>query len=292
MDFLVSSNLSLYRIWVLVLTDSTESRWLVVAYAIGLIGSFFLVPESIYNRQIQQIPTVTDKTEDPEKYDIASLGGSQLPAKTYLSSLKIYNGTKTSTNLLLILLRPFYHITSPSVILGCIVFSVSFNWLPLAASTYGRLRQFQSSNVRTCLTESSYSSPDLHERAVLLLDQRSRTYRRHPSSHRNDHRHFRVWAIFRLVRQAGCKAKQRRVRGRVPPHPPGSFCSIRRYWSLWLGHRCGPVNGLASHLCGKWQRSVLHCRYLTQFLIVHRNPARRYLRRDYRYRWLCQRVCR
>lgn len=120
-----------------------------ISEGIALVTAFLFVPETVYLRDTQHRATTPIVGEDKLDKDVGSdlLCVSAMPVsqlernspKTQSANvgLRVFSGSKSSKNLVQILARPFFHLASPAVILGIIVFSVSFNWLPLVATVYG-----------------------------------------------------------------------------------------------------------------------------------------------------------
>ncbi|KAF9055995.1 MFS general substrate transporter [Panaeolus papilionaceus] len=102
---------------------------------------FFFVPETTYIRK----PANSSLSSDKESRDKASLEGPQSDAessvpmrKTYLSQLKIYNGTFTAASIFRLFMRPFPFLLSPVFWFLFLCFGMQTVWLslmPLCSST-------------------------------------------------------------------------------------------------------------------------------------------------------------
>ncbi|GLB43611.1 putative major facilitator superfamily protein [Lyophyllum shimeji] len=123
-----------------------------VAIPLGLsvISIFFFVPETTYERAVA---TGTDKGENPDENSIPSEkrsvgeqagsgsedGHTQLPEKpSYISQLKIWNGTFSNASLFRIFIRPFPFVLSPVTWFIFLVHGMQTVWLsllPICSST-------------------------------------------------------------------------------------------------------------------------------------------------------------
>lgn len=136
--------------------------WLGLASGLSLLATFFLVPECAYDRRDYYNDIKLKFRSSPDSYprDLAEeekgkpdpsvaphtavlpsaqVGVSSEQPMSYVKTLRMYTGIKTEVPLWQLIIRPAFHITSPIVIFGSIVFSVSFNLLPMLATAYAQI---------------------------------------------------------------------------------------------------------------------------------------------------------
>ncbi|KAK9371078.1 major facilitator superfamily domain-containing protein [Lipomyces kononenkoae] len=121
--------------------------WLVLIFSsVTFVLVFLFVPEHVYNREKRlntdyvgedlDVPGQSDSTTsgsdlaDDDKEKIASSGGQspQEERETYLQSLRLFSGSKTSRPLWKIFLRPFALLLHPAVIWGCLTQGPLIAW--------------------------------------------------------------------------------------------------------------------------------------------------------------------
>lgn len=123
-----------------------------IAEGVALVAAYFLVAETVYLRKPGQTAATSSGDspgpEGEEKKADGDVTGSYVVradtehpryTPTYRDSLRIFSGSKHQSSLAKIIIRPWFHLTAPGVWLGIIVFSVSFNWLPLLGGTYAQI---------------------------------------------------------------------------------------------------------------------------------------------------------
>ncbi|KAF8079194.1 MFS general substrate transporter [Lyophyllum atratum] len=125
--------------------------WFVtIPLGLSVISIFFLVPETTYEREV--VPAKSDKGESPDDNSIPSEkrsvdrprstseeDGSRVPdTPSYLSQLKIWNGTFSNVSLFKIFTRPFPFLLSPVTWFIFLVHGMQTVWLsllPICSST-------------------------------------------------------------------------------------------------------------------------------------------------------------
>lgn len=128
--------------------------WFALASGLSFLATIAFCPETTYDRSYYYAAIDARMQGDTESKGTKDTGVAEVrPIEEAKNGWRVYlpfTGSKSDVALWRLIVKPFYFIVSPACIFGAIIFSVTFNLLPLLATVYGELAMASSCPFNPC----------------------------------------------------------------------------------------------------------------------------------------------